>query len=213
MKTFIFTFVLLAGHSFWETKAQASENSGDCFWKFVKAAPTFFVDFEGVLCKVTSEISQEEKAEQIKNFANKYSELLGNCDFFKIFWLNKEMLMNTAEFAADIVDAFSKASDKLGFTNELIQILCNPDDCAKKVAEGLKALKNTILDLFKCKKGENQEKSVTDLIFKTCLPKTLPSDIAGIAVSFINAEIMKNDMVKDALQSFVCPKKPEQSQS
>nr|AAB50821.1 harderin [Rana esculenta] [Pelophylax lessonae]prf//2208263A harderin [Pelophylax lessonae] len=207
MKTFIFTFFLLASHSFWETKAVLPGLSPkvECLTKLVAASPTFLTDFVELLCKVTEDIPAEERVKNIKMFTDKYIKLVDDCDIFEFLGITpKDLLETTADTATDIGDALLKVSDSLGFTNGVIQLLCKPLSCITKLIKPLPANIASLTDL-KCKAPGGLDNFINNLVTLDCLTdNTKVADLPKLLKQLLGDIILKNEAFTSAVKLAGC---------
>ncbi|XP_077308979.1 uncharacterized protein LOC143928160 [Lithobates pipiens] len=204
MKTFIFTFFLLAGHSFWETKSQASSGPA-CLLKSADEVPEVLTDFADLLCTVNSKIPAEQKVEKIRAFVDKYTDLVTDCNIIEVLGLKTANLRDvTTESAADIVKTVLETLESWGFTNNAIQLLCNQAACVAKIIGPVikdfpKDPKN-ILNGVKCEEKGSLVTRIDDLIKKICIPDKELGDSLEIVLKILRGKIMNNPAVK----RFIC---------
>ncbi|XP_077308970.1 uncharacterized protein LOC143928156 [Lithobates pipiens] len=205
MKTFIFTFFLLAGHSFWETKAQASSGLA-CLLKSADKVPEVLTDFVGLVCALTNEnIPVDERVAKLKAFLDKYTEPVADCDIIEVLGVKPANLRDvTTESAADIVKTVLETLGNWGLTNNVMQILCDPTACVAKIIGELtqRLLKKNkgILAVVKC---EDLDTLIDTLIEDFCIPDKDLGDIANILKRFLRGRVLDNVKIK-ALLKGVC---------
>ncbi|XP_040190630.1 uncharacterized protein LOC120922504 [Rana temporaria] len=199
MKTFIFTFFLLAGHSFWETKAQGSDSASgsqgnivglNCLGKIVEAAPNFATDLVDFICAVyNSDSSSEDKAAKIVTFVKEYGNVVDGCDLRKILGLGEVNLVDvTADSAQPIVETVITALDSLGL-KDVLSLLCDSATCITKIVASLTNLLNKRNPTQVCK---NLNKTIKDLIAQNCpLPKKAMPGAANLATDLLTKQILE----------------------
>ncbi|CAI9570900.1 unnamed protein product [Staurois parvus] len=157
MKTFIFTFFLLAGYSFWETEAGVLTKA-ECLVNFTKTFENFTTDFTNLMCTLSKNKTDDVKADNstenkddpkvaaIKQFLAKYDGKLAECNLTKILWPDITNAKDTTTGAAvDVVNYALKFLEDLGFSSTVLNFTCN----LKCLDEILKSL-DVFLLISKC---------------------------------------------------------------